>query len=248
MFNNLVMDTFRELAEESFSSLGIKGEIVKTSKTLSVSKYRFDKEGETRLKGTYYTVNYKKREFGKKSFAKELSESIKGVLSSLISKIKKPLVVGLGNSFITSDALGSQTINALIDKNSDSNVMLFKPSVYGLTKIESSDVIKGLVSVVSPDCIIAVDTLCCLNEDRLYSSVQISDAGIIPGVGLGNPRTPLTKQTLSIPVISIGIPLISYSSDNLNPDSCVTPKEIDVVVKICAKILADGIFDFIKKR
>lgn len=238
------MDTFRELAEESFTALGIKGEKVKQSKSIGVSKFFFDEDSRKRLKGTYYTIAYPKANFGKKSFCKEVSEEIGATLSAFGFSHAKPLIVGLGNSSITSDALGTQTVNALVDKKL-ADTMLFKPSVYGITKIESSMVIKGLCGVVSPDCIIAVDTLCCLDENKLYSSIQITDAGIIPGGGLGNSRVPITKETMNIPVISIGIPLISYSSDNLNPDFCVTPKEIDIIVKISAKLIADGIHAFL---
>lgn len=244
MRNNLAMDTFRELAEEAFLGLGIKGEKIKNTKSISVSKFVFDGDSRTRLNGTYVTIAYSKKDFGSECFCRSVSGEVSAVLSELGFPHKKPLIVGLGNSSITSDSLGSQTVNALVDKKL-AETMLFKPSVYGITKIESASVIKGLCGVVSPDCIIAVDTLCCIDENKLYSSIQITDAGIIPGGGLGNARTPLTKETLSVPVVSIGIPLISYSSDNLNPDSCVTPKEIDIIVKISAKLLADGIFEFL---
>lgn len=244
----MIMDFFRELAEESFTALKVKGEKLKTSKYCTLSKYSFNGSSSKRLAGDYYTLSYKKTDFGNNALSEDISDLIAKTLSKIVDKKARPLVVGLGNSFVTSDALGSETVNALFEKNRDSKLMLFKPSVYALTKIESADIINGIAKVSRPDVIIAVDTLCCLNTDKLYSTIQITDAGIIPGSGLVNPRTPITKATLGVPVISIGMPLISYSANNLNPDSCVTPKEIDIIVKIASRIIANGIFKSINKE
>ncbi len=236
------MDPFNELAEEAFTKIGLDAEPIKSGRYCKLAKFSFDaKNGMSgRLTGNYFTVSYQKNNFGNNSLSNEISKFISYAVSELVPKADNPLIVGLGNSFITSDSLGNCTINFL-SQNNPHGFMLCTPSVFGLTKIESTDVIKGLSSQIHPDVIIAVDTLACIDENKLFSSVQITDAGIVPGKGLGNPRPPLTKELLGIPVISIGIPLISYSSGSLNPDSCVTPKEIDIIVKICAKIIAKGI-------
>lgn len=241
------MDSFNELAEEAFMKIGINSEPLKAGRFCKVAKYSFNANNglTNRLSGNYYTVSFRKTNFGASFLSNEISKYISFTLKELISGIENPLIVGLGNSFITSDSLGTSTINFL-SQNNPLSFMLCTPGVFGLTKIESSDVIKGVAKETRPDAIIAVDTLACIDENKLFSSVQITDAGIVPGKGLGNPRTPLTKELLGIPVISLGIPLISYSSGNLNPDSCVTPKEIDIIVKICAEIVAKGIMNALK--
>lgn len=241
------MDTFNELAEEAFTQIGIDREPVKTGRFCKLAKYNFNNRNgiSGRLTGNYFTINYQKNHFGNKNLTNEISKFISYSLNELIPEAKSPLIAGLGNAFITSDSLGTCTINSLTQNNPFS-FKLCTPGVFGLTKIESSDVIKGITAQTNPDVVIVVDTLACLDENKLFSSVQITDAGIVPGKGLGNNRTPMTRDILGVPVISIGIPLISYSNGNLNPDSCVTPKEIDIIVKICAEIIANGILGAFK--
>lgn len=241
------MDSFNELAEEAFMKIGIDGEPLKSGKFCKVSKYSFDAKNDLsgRLSGNYFTVSYRKNNFGNNYLGCEISKFISYAIGELVENVNNPLIVGLGNSFITSDSLGNCTINYL-SQNNPHGFMLCTPGVFGLTKIESTDVIKGISAQTHPDVIITIDTLACIDENKLFSSVQITDAGIVPGKGLGNPRPPLTKEVLGIPVISIGIPLISYSSGNLSPDSCVTPKEIDIIVKVCAEIIAKGIMGALK--
>ena len=41
--------------------------------------------------------------------------------------------------------------------------------------------------------------------ERISSSVQLADTGIVPGAGVGNKRKEITKDTLGVPVIAIGI-------------------------------------------
>lgn len=242
------MDHFKELAEEAFAAIGIAGKTLKQYKDLSVTSYHFDKNGSNRLSGNYYTISFNKNLFGNDKLFCRIITSISSVLDTVNSVTDRPLIVGLGNESITSDALGSLTVNVLSETNNNGKIMLFKPSVYGLTRIESVDVINGIVNVVKPSSIIAVDTLCCLNDKNLYSSIQISDAGIIPGGGLGNPRPAITQKSLGVPVISIGIPLISYSQYNLNPNYCITPKEIDIIVKLCSKVIANGILKHLSTK
>ncbi|MGG5833319.1 GPR endopeptidase, partial [Bacillus pumilus] len=42
--------------------------------------------------------------------------------------------------------------------------------------------------------------------ERVNTTIQISDTGIHPGSGVGNKRKELSKETLGIPVIAIGVP------------------------------------------
>ncbi|MFR4412253.1 MAG: GPR endopeptidase, partial [Clostridia bacterium] len=39
-------------------------------------------------------------------------------------------------------------------------------------------------------------------------SIQIADTGIVPGAGVENKRKEISKKTLGIPVIAIGIPTV----------------------------------------
>lgn len=111
----------------------------------------------------------------------------------------------------------------------------------GDTGIESAEIIKGVANQINPDCVIVVDALSASSSSRLGTTVQLSDVGIAPGSGVGNHRYEISKQTLGVPVISIGIPtVVSTSVICGNDDSSamfVTPREIDRIIEHGAKLI-----------
>ena len=56
--------------------------------------------------------------------------------------------------------------------------------------------------------IIAIDALAARSTRRLSRTIQITDTGINPGSGVGNHRHGLSKETVGIPVIAIGVPTV----------------------------------------
>lgn len=90
----------------------------------------------------------------------------------------------------------------------------------GMTGIETSDIIFGVVKKVNPDFIIAIDALAARSIERVNATIQISDSGIHPGSGVGNKRKEISYETLGIPVIAIGIPTVvdavSITSDTID--------------------------------
>ena len=136
--------------------------------------------------------------------------------------------------------------------------------VLGTTGIETIDVVKGIVDNAKPKLVIAIDSLCSKNIDRINKSIQISDTGIIPGGGVGNRQEELSEKTLGIPVIGLGIPTvldaatividtldacnIEVSHDEIvnkmmlnNFNFIVTPKEIDSLIDNMTSIVSEGI-------
>ncbi|MCR6096804.1 GPR endopeptidase [Salipaludibacillus agaradhaerens] len=164
-----------------------------------------------------------------KVFAKEFDRFLSSVG---IDREATCLVVGLGNWNVTPDALGPLvTENLLITKHlfelQPENVQdgfravsAISPGVMGLTGIETSDIIFGVVEKVKPDFIIAVDALAARSIDRVNTTIQISDTGIHPGSGVGNKRKEISKEVLGIPVIAIGVPTVvdavSITSDTID--------------------------------
>ena len=160
-----------------------------------------------------------------------LKKELIGVLNYLkINDSDKCLVIGLGNSKIMSDALGSKTINNIIvtrqlyllndvDHNYR-NVSILEPNVIGVTGIDSFEIIKNVVREIKPNFIIAIDSLCAIDIRRVNKTIQITTSGITPGSGIGNSRTELSKDTLGINVIAIGVPTVVDSavivSDTIN--------------------------------
>lgn len=140
------------------------------------------------------------------------------------------LVVGLGNREVTPDALGPYvadhlTVNRHIIKEYGKYAMGMEranmisaivPGVMGQTGMESSEIVRGIVAETHPDIVIAVDALAARNSRRLNRTVQIADTGIHPGSGVGNHRIGMTKESLGVPVIGIGVPTVVDAATIVN--------------------------------
>jgi len=130
------------------------------------------------------------------------------------------LVVGLGNWNVTPDSLGPSVVEKIFvtrhlkamypDKIGPGfrNVCAIAPGVLGLTGIESGDIIFGIVQRLKPDIVIAIDALAARSMRRLNTTIQISDTGIYPGSGVGNKQQGITRESLGVPVIAIGVPTV----------------------------------------
>lgn len=154
-----------------------------------------------------------------------IADELKGLILSLASDPLSVLVVGLGNRFIISDAIGPLSVKGLTVnrhiKESDPSIFeklgsmpisAIAPGVTGQTGIEALELVKGATDAVKPSVIIVIDALAAKDVGRLGTTVQLSDTGISPGSGIGNRRKAISKETLGIPVISVGIPTVVDSS------------------------------------
>ncbi len=143
-------------------------------------------------------------------------------LESILKLHKKSsvLVVGLGNRYVTPDALGPKVVDNLmvtrhlleeLPEVLDDDVRAVSavtPGVLGLTGIETWEIIKGITDKVKPDAVIAIDALASRKIDRISTTIQLADTGIVPGSGIGNKRIGITEETLGIPVVAIGVPTV----------------------------------------
>lgn len=130
------------------------------------------------------------------------------------------LVVGLGNREVTPDSLGPRVVEQIIVTRhvkefmpeafdfETPGVCAIAPGVLGVTGVETMDIVKGVVERVHPDCIIAIDALASRRAARISTTLQLTDAGISPGSGVGNQRAELSLASLGVPVIAIGVPLV----------------------------------------
>lgn len=185
-------------------------------------------------------------------------------LRKLLPEEGTVLVVGLGNTDITPDAIGPRSVEMVLatrhigDELSESiglgslrPVAVFIPGVLGKTGVETAESVKGLVNTVNPSSVIVIDALAARRLRRLGNTVQMSDTGIIPGSGVGNARAAINKESLGVPVISVGIPtvvdaqtLVSDLTDDEkeisreeNKRMIITPREIDLVVERASRII-----------
>lgn len=178
------------------------------------------------------------------------------------------LVVGLGNSKSTPDALGPSTIDSILvtrhlkllnvlDKDY-SVVSTFKPSVMGTTGIESIDLIKNIIKDIKATKVIAIDALKASKIERLVKTIQITDSGIHPGSGINNNRGEVSKNTMKTDVISIGIPTVvdiktileSILEEEIELDEnlILTPTDIDYQIEKLSKLLSISINKTLHKK
>ena len=174
--------------------------------------------------GTYITIDIKKinllTEEEMNKAAEILSNELKNIVGEKVQSKDDILVVGLGNEEVTPDALGPNVIKEVevtrhiinylpqyIDENARP-ISAIAPGVLGTTGIETLEIIKGVVEHIKPKLLVVIDALASRSMERISSSIQISNTGIVPGGGVGNTRKELTQGTLGIPVIAIGIPTV----------------------------------------
>lgn len=185
------------------------------------------KEGEEALNkkiGNYITIDVNKinnlLDEENQKIVELLSSEIEKIVDKHIGKSEDILVVGLGNLYSTPDSLGSKVVKKIeitrhikkympqyIDKNARA-ISAVAPGVLGMTGIETLEFLKGIVDNINPKLILVIDSLCSRSVNRISKSIQISDTGIVPGGGVGNARLELTKESLGIPVIALGIPTV----------------------------------------
>ena len=106
--------------------------------------------------------------------------------------------------------------------------------------MESAELIQAVCRVVQPQAVVVVDALACSGLERLGRTVQMSDAGIVPGSGVHNNRQELNRRTLGVPVIGVGVPMVAEISGPSQP-LIVTPREIDLILEHAAKLTACAI-------
>mgnify|MGYP004504239371 FL=1 len=174
--------------------------------------------------GNYITLDVKKIKLLDderiQKVAEVLSEELKGIIIKHVEENDAILVVGLGNRYVTPDALGPKVIPEIevtihileympsaMPKDTRP-VSAISPGVLGITGIETMEILKGIVDNIKPKMLIVIDALASRSIERISSSIQIADTGIVPGAGVNNTRKEISKNTLGIPVIAIGIPTV----------------------------------------
>ena len=174
--------------------------------------------------GNYITIDVKNLKIAGEDEIQKASEAVtkelKSLIDSHIQKQEEILVVGLGNIYVTPDSLGPKVINEIdvtrhlinylpqyVEEGTRA-VSAVAPGVLGTTGIETIEILKGIVDNTKPKMIMVIDALASRSIERISSTIQISDTGIVPGAGVGNTRKEISKSTLGIPVIAIGIPTV----------------------------------------
>ena len=207
---------------------GIQVSQEQVNKDISISRVEVqDEQGEQAIGkpiGNYITIDIKNLKIATEEEITKAGEvvtkELKALMQPLVQEKEDILVVGLGNVYVTPDSLGPSVIKDIditrhliehlpqyVDENTRP-VSAISPGVLGTTGIETQEILTGIIEKVKPKLVIVIDALASRSIERISSTIQLADTGIVPGAGVGNKRKELTKQTLGIPVIAIGIPTV----------------------------------------
>ena len=253
-------------AEAAFSALenrseGIKQQIRqgRTSKITEIT-IETDEAGKSigKGKGRYITIE------ADSPYAEftEQADDIADELKKLCGCDNNILIIGLGNSGITPDALGPKAVSGIIATrhlrdelpkghflSGLHSVSALATGVLGQTGIEVAEITKAVCDRTSPECVIVIDALACADTSRLGTTVQLTDTGISPGSGVQNSRKELSRRTLGVPVVAVGVPTVidmhtiyenmsGRSPEKTLPNMMVTPRDIDRIIDRTAKLIA----------
>lgn len=198
-------------------------------------------------------------------FIDDSLDTVTKEIGRLIPEKGSVLVAGLGNTKITPDALGPKCASMIFATRHITGELLkatglsglrkvssFSTGVAGETGAEAAELIRGAVQVLKPDIVITVDALAARNADRLGTTIQMCNTGIVPGSGVGNSRQEISERTVGVPVISIGVPTVVDAAtlildcggagldeqmiDEQAGNMMVTPREIDLMIERAAKL------------
>ena len=230
-------------------------------------------------KGRYVTIELKDGELNSIDVYQEVAKTLCDELEAFMpSKNPSIMIAGLGNWNVTPDSLGPKVVEKLVvtrhikdSMPKDSldprlgNVCAVAPGVLGITGIETGELLQGVINRIKPDIIFAIDALASRKTSRINTTIQITDTGIVPGSGVGNKRMELSRDTLGIPVIAIGVPtvveaitlakdllenasgeeleesLYTSISKTCGAEMVVTPKNIDIAIERMATTIANGL-------
>ena len=221
-------DIYQKVSKQEGEIDGIESTKEEINENIKVERVKITNEnGEKAIGkpvGNYITIDIKKLKIAMEEeieqAANTLSNELKKILDEHVDKQGEILVVGLGNIYVTPDSLGPKVINEIdvtrhiinylpqyVDKGTRM-VSAIAPGVLGTTGIETVEILKGIVDNIHPKLVIVIDALASRSIERISSTIQISDTGIVPGAGVGNTRSEISIKTLGIPVIAIGIPTV----------------------------------------
>lgn len=200
----------------------------KIIKDIEISKVKITNENGANALGkpvgNYITLDVKEIKNADEERIEEIAEimadELRTVIREHVSDTDDILVVGLGNRYVTPDALGPKVVPEIevtrhileympkIMPEDTRSVSAISPGVLGITGIETMEILNGIVQNIKPKMLIVIDALATRKLERISSSIQIADTGIVPGAGVNNARKEISINTLGIPVIAIGIPTV----------------------------------------
>ena len=227
---DLALETREKFKEDNVEIKGVRvEEEYHREKEIKITTMVIETENGAKAmgkpKGTYITLEAANMDSQDEDYHREISLELARIIKRRLPEGKNTfsvLVAGLGNREVTPDALGPRVVDNMMitrhvlkefgkyafgeqEVNSVSGIV---PGVMAQTGMESQEIIRGVIEQTKPDVMIAIDALAARSTRRLSRTIQITDTGINPGSGVGNHRHGLSKDTVGIPVIAIGVPTV----------------------------------------
>ena len=172
------------------------------------------------------------------SKSRNIVQILRRALHILITKPGKILIVGLGNDKFVADSLGPSVLEQI---KTGGRLVTFEPCVFGVTGINSVAAIRAITRLVHPTTVIVIDSLVSATPSRIGTNYQICTSGITPGSGIGRDNQTINSKLLGVPVLAIGVPVCTLMTQEQGQIYHVVPKDIDIIIRDCAKIIARSI-------
>ncbi len=189
--------------------------------------------------GVYITVEADCLRLPYADFSAE-AEALAAEIEKMLCGAKSVLFVGVGNFAVTADSLGPAAAALLPSgEYKDRKISVFVPGAAAQIGAEPALLVRSAVEALSPQAVILADSLASAELFHIGKTVQLTDAGIAPGSGLGNSRKALTAKTLGVKTLAIGIPTVTVLTENSK--TAVTPSNIDFLVNRGAKLIATAV-------
>ena len=170
-----------------------------------------------KAQGLYWTLTHPKLPHMLPEERMDIAREVAQMLRMMLPPQGDVLVLGLGNRRMTADALGDRVVSGILvtrhmQEEHLRSVCAVAPGVLGITGVETAELALGLAERVKPSAVIVVDALAAMETAHIGTTIQLTDTGIRPGSGVGNHRKGITAETMHVPVIAVGIPLVVYAS------------------------------------
>ena len=171
--------------------------------------------------GTYWTMTHPELPTFTPKERMQAARRIAQMLRLMLPPTGDVLVLGLGNRRMTADALGDKVVSGVLvtrhmqdfaEGGKLRSVCALSPGVLGVTGMETAEMAAGLVERLHPSAVLVVDALAAMETSHIGTTVQLTDAGIRPGSGVGNHRAAINRETMHVPVIAVGVPMVVYAS------------------------------------
>lgn len=234
---DLALEAREKFEEDNIEIKGVILEEKNVGKDMRISKVVIETENGAKSmgkpKGTYITLEAPNMMEEDEDYHREISAQLAKIMRELVPLDKEDisiLVVGLGNREVTPDALGPNVVDNMfitrhmirefgkyaLGEEHTKKISSIVPGVMAQTGMESLEIVQGIVKETRPDYIFVIDALAARSVKRLNRTIQITDAGIHPGSGVGNYRNGISKESLGVPVIAIGVPTVVDAATIVN--------------------------------